>query len=238
MFSTKALETRLWSLGTFLEAWLIVNTIILNVVKGKHAIPSCSWCSWTGTWGKSAKKLPSLLTQASASRNSLETSQTLSAGPTALMHKHVASFAREICTLGARLGCSGGPWKKLRDWAPSLPPAVPCLFTLIHLMLRMLFILVLSPPSHSWAIHCFSGLHTSLKYLSSPGCTQAFNSSLSSLPLRQPPTPARTATFLPLMTAIHVPCTDSNQSSGMKRQNPSRTCPFFWLPTRSLKEQM
>lgn len=42
MFSTKALETRLWSLGTFLEAWLIVNTIILNVVKGKHAIPSCS----------------------------------------------------------------------------------------------------------------------------------------------------------------------------------------------------
>lgn len=150
-----------------------------------------------------------------------------SAGPTALMHKHVASFAREICTLGARLGCSGGPWKKLRDWAPSLPPAVPFLFTQIHLMLRMLFILVLSPPSHSWAIHCFSGLHTSLKYLSSPGCTQALNSSLSSLPLRQPPTPARTATFLPLMTAIHVPCTDSNQSSGMKRQNPSRTCPFF-----------
>lgn len=38
MFSTKTLETRLWSLGT-LEAWLIVNTIILNVVKGKHAIP-------------------------------------------------------------------------------------------------------------------------------------------------------------------------------------------------------
>ena len=105
-----------------------------------------------------------------------------SAGPSALMHKHVASFAREICTLGARLGCSGGPWKKLRDWAPSLPPAVPCLFTWIHLTLRTLFILVLSPPSHSWAIQCFCGLHTSLKYLSSPGCTQVLNSSLSSLP--------------------------------------------------------
>ena len=74
MFSTEALETRLWSLCTFLEAWLIVNAIILNIVKGKPAIPSCSWCSWTGTRGKSARKSPSLLTRASAS---LETSQTL-----------------------------------------------------------------------------------------------------------------------------------------------------------------
>ena len=137
-----------------------------------------------------------------------------SAGPSALMHKHVASFAREICTLGARLGCSGRPWKKLRDWAPSLPPAVPCLFTWIHLTLRTLFILVLSPPSHSWAIHRFCGLHTSLKYLSSLGCTQALNSSLSSLlpPLNPPPQlwpPPSCLWWLPSMspaqTQIRVP---------------------------------
>lgn len=246
IFSIEALETRFWSLrnDTFLEAWLLLNYYYFELCEGQ----TCHSFSLLVQPDQDMRTVCQGITLApdlgfDEPEQLGSHTHAESAGPSALMHKHVASFAREIVTLRPRLGCSVGLWgkqdfgfspqpsgRKLRDWAPSPHLSVLCLFTWVHLTLGTSFALV---SSHNFTPGQFIASPASKHLLHTcppQVAVRPLRSSLSSLPLRvsRPPRPP---------TDNRHPClsTDSNQSSRAKRQKPSRTCPSFQISYQKLK---